>query len=133
MAKPKKRPTIGRPTKLTNEIRETIVTAIQACNYSEVAAEFAGISKTTFYRWMELGERATRGPFRQFRDAIRAAEAGAEVYALASLRKAMPDTPSAAQWFLERKFQQRWGKRETVTAVVTFDHAKYLAGGDEAK
>jgi hypothetical protein len=127
----KAKPKIGRPTKLTKEIQQAIVVAIQSCNYTEVAAAYAGIDKATFYRWMERGESEPDGIYRDFRDAIRKAEAEAEVYATATLRKAMPDTPSAATWFLERKFQERWGRKEQVTTLHKFDHLAYLAGEDE--
>ena len=46
----------GRPSKLTPEVQEKIVTAIRAGNYAQVAAVYAGIGERTFYRWMELGK-----------------------------------------------------------------------------
>ena len=48
----------GRPSKLTPEVQEKIVTAIRAGNYAQVAAVYAGIGERTFYRWMERGEKS---------------------------------------------------------------------------
>ena len=103
----------GRPAKLTDAVQDKIVSAIRAGNYAETAAAYAGIAKTTYYRWMQQGEDG-RPRYREFRDAIRAAESEAEVYAATVLRKAMPDDWKAAAWYLERKFQDRWGKRERI-------------------
>jgi transposase len=102
---------IGRPTKLTDEIRDTIVAAIRDGNYSETAAAAAGIGKTTFYLWMVKGE-TLGGKYEQFREAVHAAEADAEAQALTVLLKAMPEDWRAAAWYLERKFQDRWGRKD---------------------
>lgn len=101
----------GRPSKLTDAVQEKIVGAIRAGNYAETAAQYAGIDKSTYHRWMQKGEDG-RAKYREFRAAVRAAEAEAEVYAETVLRKAMPDDWKAAAWYLERKFQDRWGRRE---------------------
>ncbi|MGQ0670422.1 MAG: hypothetical protein ACT4PO_12225 [Actinomycetota bacterium] len=47
-----------RPSKLTPEVHETIVLAVVGGNYRSVAAEFAGVNRRTFARWMERGEAA---------------------------------------------------------------------------
>ena len=47
---------MARPTKLTVEVRDRIVAAIRAGNYPEAAAQAAGISPSTFYRWLGRGE-----------------------------------------------------------------------------
>lgn len=101
----------GRPSKLTADVQDKIVSAIRAGNYAETAAQYAGVDPTTYYRWMVKGED---GPdlYRQFRHAVKAAESEAEVYAETVLRKAMPDDWKAAAWYLERKFQDRWGRKE---------------------
>jgi len=54
-AKPKTKPT-GRPSLLTPDRQQRIVTAIQNGAYAETAALTAGVSKRTYYRWMERGQ-----------------------------------------------------------------------------
>jgi transposase len=105
---------MARPTKLTPEVEERIVAAIRAGNYAEPAARSAGISPATYYRWLKRGEEASRGIYRAFHDAVRRAEAEAEVHAVAVIRRAMGDDWRAAAHYLERRYPDRWRRRETV-------------------
>ncbi|HEX4952683.1 MAG TPA: hypothetical protein VF017_04725 [Thermoanaerobaculia bacterium] len=116
----------GRPSKLTPEVQDRIVSAIRAGNYAQVAAGFAGIGESTFYRWMEQGERAEDGAFREFRDAVKRAEHEAEVRAVAIIQAQMPIHWQAAMTYLERKFPTRWGRRERVDVTSA---ERPLAGG----
>jgi transposase-like protein len=102
----------GRPTKLTPEVKERIVRAIRAGNYGEVAARAAGISRSTYYRWMERG-REGEAIYCDFADAVSGAEADAEVEAVARIRQAMPDDWRACAHYLERRHPDRWRRRET--------------------
>lgn len=107
---PPRRP--GRPSKISPEIQARVVQAIQAGNYLEVAAAYAGLSKDTLYRWMKAGARSSSGPYREFSDAIQKALADAEVRDVALIAKAAADGEwTAAAWRLERKFPDRWGRR----------------------
>ena len=122
MAKGKK--TGGRKTKLTPEVQERIVSAIRAGNYANVAAEYAGIGETTFYRWLQEGREAESGIYRDFREAVKTAEREAEVRAVAMVQKAMPYNWTAAMTYLERKHPGRWGRRDRVTMeMITRDQA----------
>lgn len=100
-----------RPTKLTPETSEAICRAIRAGNYREVAARHAGVGHSTLYSWLEKGE-ARLEPYADFREALQKAEADAEVHAVAIVRQAMPESWQAAMTYLERKFPDRWGRRE---------------------
>jgi hypothetical protein len=106
----------GRPSKLTPELQEKIVTAIRAGNYAEIAAGYAGIGTTTYYRWMQQGEEQSSGRYREFREAVKAAEGEAEIRAVAMVQKQMPEHWQAAMTYLERKFPARWGRRMDVTS-----------------
>ena len=127
---------MARPSKLTDEVQKQIVKAIAAGAYGEVAAEAAGIGKTTFYRWLSEGKRRKRGRFQEFRDAIKKAQARGEHADLATIRKraqggaiieertitrkdgttekiirrSRPEwTPIA--WIMERRHAERWGRK----------------------
>jgi transposase len=100
---------VGRPDKLTDELKARLLEAVRAGVPVEVAAEYAGISRSTYYRWLSLAEEDDR--FRAFRDEVRTAEAEAEVHATATLRKAMGDDWRAALAYLERRHPERWGRR----------------------
>lgn len=108
---------MGRPTKLTPTVRDRIVAAIQAGNYAEIAAQYAGVGKTTYYRWMELGA-AEDAPemYREFRHAVESARSEAEIRNVALIQRAANEgTWQAAAWYLERTAWQRWGRRTVVT------------------
>jgi transposase len=111
-AKPKPK-RIGRPSKLTKKVEEALAAALRAGNYVDTACEYAGISRATFYRWLEQAEKpgATKA-FRDFRDAIKKASADAEVYAVGVVKQAMPANWQAAMTFLERRYPQKWGRRD---------------------
>ena len=110
MAKPR--------TKLTPELQETLVQAIRAGNYALVAVQYAGISRSTFYRWMQKGQKAATGLYREFYEAIQLAESQAEVRAVAILQSHMQDSWQAAMTFLERKFPERWGRKDRLKVDI---------------
>lgn len=103
---------VGRPTKLTKDVEEMIVSAIRVGNYAVVAAQAAGVTESTFYRWLDRGEKQQRGKYCEFRESIKRAEAEAQVYAVAIVRRQMPESWQAAMTYLERKFPQMWGRRD---------------------
>src|SRR5580658_5839288 len=103
---------IGRPTKLTPDIQEKILTVIKLGAYRTAACDFAGISPETLRNWMRRGENEGEGPYVEFAAAIKQAEASACLKALGTIRTAMESQWQAAAWFLERKRPKEWGKRE---------------------
>lgn len=102
----------GRPSKLTPEIQERIISALRAGNYQDTAAQYAGIGVSTFYRWMEQGsEPDAPALYREFREAVENARAEAEVRHVALITQAAQSgTWQASAWYLERSHPQRWGR-----------------------
>jgi predicted transcriptional regulator len=106
---------VARPTKLTPEVQERILAAVRAGNYIEPSARSAGISPATFHRWIARGEKATSGIYRDFYEAVKRAEADAEVHAVAVIRKEIADGDwRAAAQFLERRFPDRWRRQQSI-------------------
>lgn len=101
----------GRPTKLTPEVQERILMAIRGGNYLETAAAYAGIGISTFKRWMGRGEKAQKGQFRAFWEAVQKARSEAEVRNVTLIQTAAKDNWQAAAWWLERSFFDRWGRK----------------------
>ncbi|MGG3737207.1 hypothetical protein [Aeribacillus pallidus] len=106
----------GRPSKLTPEIQKKIIDAVRAGNYMETAAAYAGISKDTLYRWLKQGARAKSGKYKAFHDAIEKALAEAEVRDVMIIANAATSDWKAAAWRLERKFPDKWGRKEKLSA-----------------
>lgn len=110
------------PSKLTDETRDVILRLIGAGNYRETAAEFAGIGRATLYRWLKRGEVAAAADepdpadatYRDFYQAVVAAERQVEVLSLAKVRAAADQHWQAAAWWLERRFPERWGQRQKI-------------------
>ena len=67
----------GRPSKLTPELKEEILTAIGkgGCTYADACFK-AGINESTFHRWKQKGQEQDRGRFREFCNELKGAEAG---------------------------------------------------------
>lgn len=107
---------MARPTKLDPERQERIVDAIRAGSYAEPACRAAGIAESTFYRWLQRGEAEDRGIYADFVQAVRCAEAEAEVHAIELVRAQMPEDWRAAIAFLERRFPSRW-RRQTSAEI----------------
>lgn len=100
---------------------QLLLAALADGNYRETACKLAGISKASFYRWLELAEAGDEGAI-AMRDAIEKAEAAAESQMVQAVRRAgeLPQYWAAAATHLERKFPDRWGRRDesAVTAKV---------------
>lgn len=100
----------GRPSKLTEYTTARIISSLSRGNYRYVACQTAGITITTFERWMS----DERGPYREFRAAVEKAEAEAEERLLGIIEDAAPNTWQAAAWMLERKYPERWGVKARI-------------------
>jgi len=106
----------GRPTKLTEATLARFIALVRAGNYGTCAAAAIGIKRQVFYRWLERGaadEAAGRNTiFARFNTAYAQASAEAEAGCVATIRRASTDNWTAAAWLLERKFPDRWSRKE---------------------
>jgi len=103
---------VARKLKLTPKVQEAICKAILAGNFNQIAASDAGVGESTFYRWLQEGEAAQSGIKREFWEAVKKAEATAETQYVSLMEKAAKQSWQAAAWWLERKHNDRWGRRE---------------------
>lgn len=106
----------GRPTKLTPELQETICGILMNGNHIITTCDFVGISEKTFYDWLHRGERNSpadqAGGYTEFYQAVKKAQASAEVLSVARIRQAGDEGNwQAHAWFLERSNPKRWGRR----------------------
>lgn len=108
----------GRESKLTPAMQRRITTSLRAGNYEQAAFLSAGISSTTYYRWLERGE--DRGEenapedaiYREFRDAVTRAIAEAEETLVKRWAKHAITDWRAARDLLARRHPDRWKATE---------------------
>lgn len=103
---------VGRPSKLTPERQRRLLEAIRGGNYYETACAYAGIDYQTLRNWMKRGEEEGEGVYFEFFEAVKKAEADAEVSAVQAIRSGFGDDWRAAMTLLERRYPDRWGRRE---------------------
>jgi hypothetical protein len=81
----------GRRTLYSPETHRAIVAGIRAGGYDWVAAQAAGVSRSTFRRWMRLGERkAAVEPYRTLAHDVHQARSQARLSAEIEVRKEQP-------------------------------------------
>lgn len=96
---------MARPrTVMTDEIKAKIVKAVRLGLWPDRAAEMHGVNKGTF--------RNERKRDEQFATAIKEAEAQAEASVHGKILRHMDDQWTACAWMLERRWPERWAKRE---------------------
>lgn len=127
---PKRGP--GRPTKLTAALAERIFASLRVGAFVEQACAAEGISKDTAYVWLKRGAREAEGPHRDFRDGVYKAQAQFEIAALNGLAGFGDEEWTSIAWRLERKFPDRWGRRDR-RVLPDPDAALLAIEGAEAK
>lgn len=109
---------MGRPTKLTDEVQQRVVSALRAGQRLDVAASHAGVAAATVREWVARG-RGTDGRrhtarYAAFAEAVERAPASAEMRAVATVLKAGESTLQACAWWLERTRPEHYGRRARV-------------------
>lgn len=111
----------GRKSKLTPQLIKDARKLLQGGNYVSTVCEFLGIHESTWYKWMAEGEKAKTGIKREFFESIKKAEAEAEIRLITDMQKiAEADQKwQALAWMLERKYPERWGRKDKIQADVS--------------
>jgi len=124
MATNKTEPT--QRTKLDESRHERLVNALAVGVFRTVAAEHAGIHRSTLYAWLERGEADWQAgkdtPHAKLHEAVLSAEASAEHRCAELIQSAAKEDWRAAAWFLERRHQDRWGGKVAVEHSGKVDH-----------
>tara|TARA_R110002020_G_scaffold275776_1_gene490981 strand:+ start:1119 stop:1613 length:495 start_codon:yes stop_codon:yes gene_type:complete len=106
--------------------------AISVGAYIEDACNFAGISSRQFRRWRELAEQGVE-PYAERWGEINKSESQSIVRNLFNIQNASNNgTWQASAWLLERKYPEKYGRKETVNVVdknKQFDVELYWSDG----
>ena len=114
MTEEAKRP--GRRSKLTRQLIESLCETIEAGNHIRVACQSAGIGESSYYRWLERAEGGAGGIYREFQEAIKKAEGVGEAVLVEQI---LADASwQAKAWYLERRYPERWGRRDRLDSNV---------------
>ena len=88
----------ARPEEHIDRRPEKLLGCVRRGLSNKHACMVAGISETTFYRWIEKGKHAKRGPYREFWDSLQAAHAHFEKFHLKAIaRSSLEETQSTRE------------------------------------
>ena len=117
---------------LDESVWQRLNQAISVGAYIEDACVFAGISSRQFRRWRELAEQGIE-PYAERWEEINKSESQSIVRNLFNIQNASNNgTWQASAWLLERKYPEKYGRKETVNVVdknKEFDVELYWSDG----
>ena len=101
----------ARPLKINDEIIDRIYNALSVGSPVEIACNYAGISRDSYFRWIKAAqtEKGEKGALlRRFADAVKKGEAAC---VLKNLKEIAEDKSwTAKAWVLERRYPQYFSK-----------------------
>lgn len=103
----------------TQEKVERLLSALRGGNFREVACEWAGIPERTFRAWMDEGEAGAPESSVAFCRQVIEAEKAAEIHCVELVMREAEQDPKHAEWWLERKHPDRWGRKDRLQAEHT--------------
>lgn len=105
---------------------DAVVKNLREGAYLETSAAAAGIDRFTLRVWLKKGNREDRRkldtPYARFARRVRTAQAQAEMDDVRVIRDARSESWQAAAWRLERKYPERYGRKDR-TDEKTIDAA----------
>lgn len=120
----------GRPTICTPEICAEFERILGAMNYFVTACRLLEIPENVAYEWLRKGEAGADAAgdwpeaYREFAQSVKRGEARGELSAVTEINRhgrphEIPEGQVPGQWqalmtLLERRFPDRWGRRERV-------------------
>lgn len=116
---------MGAPTKLNDLLQKKIVAAVLAGANREISAQAAGVTATTLYLWLKKG-REGDPIYSEFAEAVKKAEAEAEIEAVTTIRVASKTSWQAAAWWLERTRRERYALDKIDPSRLSKDERKDL-------
>ncbi len=95
--------TRGRRPGITPEVTAAVLAAVRVGAPLEVAAQAAGVSRSTFWDWMRKGDDGKQ-PYADFSESVRRTEAEVHVVVVGAVRQAIHRNPELAL----RWMRMRW-------------------------
>lgn len=98
----------GRKTKFSPQLGKAILEALSKGASIQMACDYAGIGRSTYYSWKNKGEAQKSGQLKTFVDDVARASAQGGVHHLGRIYEASERDWRASAWILER----RWGYKK---------------------
>jgi hypothetical protein len=114
---------MGRPTKLTAELRTKICDELRKGLFRRHAAALAGIPEATLSGWYHRGANEKSGVYRDFFEAVDHSEATFAQTSNDMLKAAAAQNPKFLQWLMSRRFPELYGRRDNVEDKSIEDRA----------
>jgi hypothetical protein len=110
---------MARRTKLTQQVTNRFVQALKMSMTIDLAAKYAGITSSTFYNWIERGNREGEGQYFEFMETINLAIAESALINMAIIQKAAKGgTWQASAWIMERRHNYHAKKEPEVIVQI---------------
>ncbi|HJU23494.1 MAG TPA: hypothetical protein VJ891_13380 [Casimicrobiaceae bacterium] len=104
---------VGRPTKYTPELGRMIKEHVSKGFSLATAADFAGIGRSTAYRWFAKGRLIPNGDLAEFTRSIdRAMNAVEAVIGTILFKHALEGDWRTQLWWCERMYPEHWGRQD---------------------
>lgn len=105
--------------KLNDETKQRLVEGIKLGLSNKLAAQYAGVSESTFYAWRQRGQ-AGEPAYLELLESIKRAEAESAAHCLAVIKDAAQQGNwTSAAWLLERRHGYRKEQLEQLEPEVT--------------
>ena len=117
----------NKPYKLLDEFkRQRLIDAIKLGSFIEHACAYAGITSRTFRKWRELADQEVE-PYLSLFEEIRLAESESILRRIGRIEKAGSEGAwTADAWILERKYPDKFGKRDKVEISGEINNTKVI-------
>jgi len=118
----------GRRSRLTKRLTDDICGLVERGATEKIAYTALRVPHRTFYRWKAKGrddaEADKKTAYAQFYDALEPATAQFEITHIENIAKASKASWQASAWLLERKYPERYARRQTIDMVMDWPIAK---------
>ena len=112
-------------------LKVTIVELLRDGHHTSTVCNYAGIDYTTFTGWLRKGKEGKDKAYYDFYNEVRMAEAEAEVNRLKNIKDHSKIDWKASAWIMERKWPERWAKRDHSRHDVTVHNETTITVRDE--
>lgn len=115
----------GAPLLLTPQLIEDVKRILPTVLYMETVGDYLGVERTTWRKWVKRGAverrrlakegakpKASEVLYLEFFHTIKKSLAEGEIFDAGTIKKAAAEQWQASAWRLERRFPNRWGKKE---------------------